>query len=796
MTDERADTRSDTRSAALFDASSDAAGSIPCREHLPLLRGLGRYLDDIHLPGVVHVAFVRSPHAHARILDMATEEARAMPGVLAVITGQELRHQVRPIRALLDEPSYRVTDWHPLAWDKVRYVGEAVAAVVATDRYRAEDGAEQVLVRYEPLPAAPHADQALRPDAPRIHPELPDNLLLHARLGQGKDPDAFRQAPIRVSGRFQHPRVTGLPMEGCGVLAWHEPGADQLTVWSSNQVPHLLRDSLAECLGHPTHRLRVIAPEVGGGFGIKMQTLPEEIVVAHLARALGRPVKWTQDRMEHMQASIHARDIWVEAELALSQDGRILGLEARAVCDVGAYNSYPLTSALEPFTVASALPGPYDFPHYQVEVMAVATNKCPVGAYRGVGFVLGPLVMEGLLDRAARQLGMDPAELRRRNLPPPDAFPFPSPAGPTYDSGDYPALLDLALEQADYPALRRQQEEARAQGRLLGIGLACFVEVTGMGRGTYRKRGMVQIPAFDGAAIQVDRWGQVTVAVSTPSQGQGQRTTFAQLLARELGIPLESIQVRLGDTDLTPYGSGTFASRSLVSGGGALVQAAGKLQEKLIRLAAAHWEIHPEDVRYVDGAVEAVDRSRRLTFQELAALAHEPFQEMPPGVEPGLAVEAAYNPPPAASSAAVHLALVEVDRETGLVQVLGYTVAEDCGPMINPQVVEGQVRGGVAQGIGIALLEEICYDREGQLLTGTLMDYLAPGICEMPDIHIAHMATPSPWTLHGSKGVGESGTIGAPAAITNAVLDALQVDPAEVRLPLTPERVWELIHGR
>jgi carbon-monoxide dehydrogenase large subunit len=712
-----------------------------------------------------------------------------------------LRSLTKPIHPLLKEASFQATDWYPLAWDKVRYMGEAVAVVVAVDRYQAEDATEHVLVEYEPLPAITSATAGLAAGSPLIHEELASNVLLHVNSGAKQDQAAFENAEVRVRGTFQHPRVTGLAIENCGVLADYRRETDELIVWSSTQVPHQLRDALSECLNHSTHKLRVIAPNVGGGFGIKMQALPEEVAIAYLARHLGRPVRWTQDRLENLQASFHARDSRVEAELVAHSDGTIIGLRAKALCDVGAYNSFPLTCALEPFTIGGALPGPYRFPYYAYEGYAVATNKCPVGAYRGVGFVLGPLVMEGLMDKLAHKLELDPAEIRQKNLARPEEFPFTSPAGPVYDSGDYTALLDLARKQANYPAWRQQQQSARAEGRLLGIGLSCFVEVTGMGRGTYRKRGMVNIPAFDSAILRVDRRGHLEAFISTPSQGQGQCTTFAQLLAQEMGLPFAAIRIHLGDTATCPYGSGTFASRSLVSGGGALLKAAGKLREKLSQLAAAHWRVDPSQVTYAGGAAtfhgnssgqRHVSPDRGLTLYELAQLAYTPFQELPPDIEPGLEVHCAYDPPSAATSAAVHLALVEVDAGTGQVTVHGYVAAEDCGRILNQKIVDGQVRGGIVQGIGTALWEEIVYDEQGQLLSGSLLDYLVPGAYESPRIQIVHIETPSPWTEGGFKGVGESGTIGAPAAITNAVLDALGVNPTHVRLPLTPERVLRL----
>ncbi len=764
-----------------------------CQEQLPLLRGQGRFIDDINPVGTVHLAFVRSPYAHARIIKVDVNAAQQQPGVLTVLSGHTLLSQIKPIRPLLEHADFQATDWHPLAWDKVRYVGEAVAVVVAVDRYHAEDAIEHVVVEYDPLPVVDSHTVAMVAGSPRVHETLESNILLRTRSGPEKDRAAFAQAEVHVRGTFRHPRVTGLAIENCGVVADYHPETDELTVWSSTQIPHLLRDAISESLDLSAHQIRVIAPDVGGGFGTKMQALPEELIVTYLARHLGCPVKWTQDRIENLRASFHARDNVVEAELAAQADGKIVGLRAKAICDVGAYNSFPLTAALEPFTIGSALSGPYDFRYYDYEGYAVATNKCPMGAYRGVGFVLGPMVIEGLLDKLAHELKMDPSVLRMKNLAQPTDFPFKSVAGPVYDSGDYPTLLNLALKESNYPYWRKRQAEALTEGRLLGIGLSCFVEMTGMGRGTYRKRGMVNIPAFDAATLRVDRKGQIDVFVSTPSQGQGQKTTFAQLLSEALGVSFENIRVHLGDTAITPYGSGTFASRSMVSGGGALLKAAEKMQEKLVQLAAACWHVDPTQVLYSNGmATQKGQAGTCLTFASLADLAYTPFQELPPNVEPGLTVHANYDPPPAVTSASVHVALVEVDIHTGEVKIKNYVVAGDCGHIVNQAIVDGQVRGGVTQGIGIALWEELLYNEQGQLLSGSLMDYLVPGAYESPQIQIVHMETLSPWSEEGIKGVGESGTIGAPAAITNAVLDALQVRPADIQLPLTPERVLEL----
>ncbi|MDP6586877.1 MAG: xanthine dehydrogenase family protein molybdopterin-binding subunit [Anaerolineales bacterium] len=767
--------------------------SILCNEQIPLLRGEGRYIDDIEFSDMLHVAFVRSPYAHARINNVDTEVAKRQPGVVAVLSGLDIHADIQPIRPLLKNSGFQATNWHAIAWDKVRYVGEAVAVVVASDRYIAEDAAEHVIVEYEPLPVIDSAATGMLADSARVHDNLNSNILLETQSGLDKDDTAFKKGDIKVRANFRHPRVTGIPIENCGVIADYRANTDELVVWSSTQIPHVLRDALCDSLGISAHQIRVVAPDVGGGFGTKMQALPEEIIVSHLARLLHRPIKWTQDRMENIKASFHARDVLVEAELSANIDGTIVGMRAKAICDVGAYNSFPLTAGLEPFTIGSALAGPYDFEYYSYEGYAVSTNKCPMGAYRGVGFVLGPMVMEGLLDKLSQKIGMDPALLRKKNLAQPTDFPFKSPAGPIYDSGDYPALLDLALEESDYSAWRNLQSEARNEGRLLGIGMSCFIEMTGMGRDTYRKRGMVNVPAFDAARLQVDRHGHLEAFISTPSQGQGQKTTFAQLISSTLGAPLDDIKVHLGDTATTPYGSGTFASRSLVSGGGALLKAAEMLQDKLVRIAAAYWQVDNNDLQYVDGRISNPNQSsEHLSLKDLADLAYTPFQELPPSVEPGLSVHVSYNPPPAVSSSAVHMALVEIDKNTYEVKIKDYVVAEDCGTKVNQAIVEGQVRGGITQGIGIALLEELSYDSEGQLLSGSLMDYLVPGIYETPAIKIVSMETPSPWSVGGFKGVGESGTIGAPATITNAILDALEVSAQDIQLPLTPERIFRL----
>ena len=829
---------------------------------------------------MLELAFVRSPWAHARIRSIETDAARRAPGVEAVVTGADLAGTLAPIRTEMatgGSALFRPTDWHPVARETVRYAGEIVAVVAARSRYLAEDAAALVEVDYEPLRVAADARSASAEDAPLLHEHAPGNVLFRTEWTFGeKERERFERAPIRVRFTCRHPRVSGMPMEGSGAVAAYDRAGGTLEFFSSTQVPHILRDGLARSLGLAASRIRVVAPDVGGGFGPKMQLLPEEVAAAALAVRLGRPVKWVQDRMEHLQAAFHSRDTVVEAEAAAEADGRLAGLRARAVSDVGAYSSFPLGCSLDPQTAGVALPGPYRLPYYHYSGVAVATNRFPTGAYRGVGFPLGPLVTETLVTRIARAAGLDPAEVRRRNLLRPEELPHESPGGAVYDSGDYPALLQSALDRAPYAAWRAEQRavgsdaaaaavaesgagggEAAAVGgeagsagagsggarRRLGIGISFVVESTGMNRAVYRKRGMPHVPAFDSAVLRIDPGGGVEAFVSTPSQGQSHAASFRRLVEGALGVPGESVRVVLGDTVVTPYGSGTFASRSMVSGGGAVLRAAEKMKEKLRAVAAARWEVDPEEVRFAvrDGAggVErvgagaspgdrrggvapggsspsrgadpapgsvhsrhsgSVERTRQcggngagwLGIAELAQIAHTPLQPFPAGVEPGLEVHAAYDPPGVPVSCAAHVALVEVDRRTGGARILRYVVAEDCGPIVNPAAVDGQIRGAVAQGIGCALLESVDYDEGGQHRSATLMDYLVPSMGDVPPIDIVHMETPSPFTEGGIKGMGESGIIGAPAAVVNAVLDALGAEPESLVLPLTPERIVAL----
>ena len=767
----------------------------PGDERYPLLRGQGRFIDDLRPPGCLHLAFVRSPYAAARIVGVDAAAARRAPGVAAVLTARDLDGQMGPIEARMDEAdwyAYRPTAWPALAGDRVRFAGEAVAAVAAADPYRAEDACALVAVDYEPGPVVADMSAALAAGAPRVHAEIADNVMFRSRHAEGAGPDPIAAAPFRAAGRFRHPRLAPAPIECGGCAAVHDRRTGVTDVWLPSQVPHMARDGLARFLGLPESALRVIPVDIGGGFGVKMPLSPEELVTVFAARRLGRPVRWTQDRGEHLRCAFHARDAEIEAELAADGDGRIVGLRVRLWCDSGAYSPYPLGCSLEPHTAMVGFPGPYVVPWYEFEAAAVATNKCPTGPYRGVGFALAPVVTELLVDELARRCGRDRAELRRRNMVAPDSHPFRSASGAVLDSGDYPALIDAALEAADAgrPAALGAPPPP---GKRRGVGIACFIEPTGMGCNVFRGRGMREIPAFDSARVRVGRSGAVEATVTVPAMGQLPFNTMRKLLAARLGLPVDSVAVGAADTQAMPFGSGAFASRGLVSGGGALLRAADRTLARMTELAALLLDVAPSEIRYADGRFGGGrDANRFATFAEIAEFAHAPQGGLPPGFVHGLETAASYDNPGAAVSAAVHVAVVDVDSETGAVEIRDYVVAEDCGPVADLATVEAQIHGAVVQGVGAALMEEMRYDGGGQLATASFADYLLPGAFDGPRLRIVHRETPSPLTEGGYKGMGESGTIGAPAAIAGAVVDAVGLEGSELRLPLTPERLAAL----
>ncbi len=743
----------------------------------------------------MHAAFVRSVHPHARLAGLDVGEASRWPGVVACRTGEALARRVRPVVAPSRMKTYRPTAFPALALGKVRHVGEAVAVVVAGSRYEAEDAVDRVRVVYEPLPVVADVERALAGTSALVHDEAGTNTLLTRTFSQGDVVAAFAEPGTIVGDRFRFHRHAGVAIESRACLAEYRSAAEELTLWSSTQIPGILRDALAEILGLPARRIRVVAPDVGGGFGVKTVLYPEEIVVCALAMELGRPVKWVGDRREDLLTTTQAWDEVIDAELAVDPDGAIRGLRAKVVADLGAYSIYPWTASIEVIQVVSFLPGPYRVPHYYAEALGVATNKAPMGPYRGVGRPVSVFVTESLLDRAARRLGLDPRDIRRRNLLRPDDLPYRSPSGIVWDSGAFGECLEHACATAGYDALRAEQARGRQAGRRLGIGLAAYVELTGVGSAIPVSPGADVATGCEGATVRVDPGGGVTAIFGLACHGQGHETTLAQVVAAELGVRVEDVRVLHGDTGLGPHGTGTYASRSAVLGGGAAILAARALRDKALAIAAHQLEAAVGDLELAEGviAVRGVP-DRAIALPRVAAAAYGGGKRLPPGMEPGLEATRFYDPYFGTASGAVHLAVVEVDPATCAVRLLRYVVTEDCGRIINPLIVEGQAVGGVAQGVGAALLEEVVYSEQGQLLTGTLMDYLVPTATDVPCIEVHHVERPSPTTLGGFKGVGEGGTIGAPAAVANAITDALApLGIAVTELPVTADRLFALL---
>lgn len=765
------------------------------REDPRFLRGEARYVADIELPRMVHVAFVRSPHAHALIRGIDLEAARAHPGFVDALTGAEAMDLARPIRCDSSFQGFKGADWRVLAVDRVRYAGEAVAAIVATSRYVAEDLVELVQIDYEPLPPIVDIDQALGSAAP-FHVGWTDNLFLDRRRSAGDVEAAFRDANYVFEGSYSVHRHTGVPLEPRGCIADYSPATARLTLYSTTQIPHLIRTSLADLLSLPEHEIRVIAPDVGGGFGAKAQLYPEEVVLPLLARRLGRSVKWIEDSSEHFVSSVHARDHRHHVSIAFSKDGTILGVKTDVITDVGAYSVFPWTATMDAGIATNVIMASYKVENFQAHIRCVATNKTPFGAYRGVGCPAGVFTIERALDDAAREMGMDPIALRLLNHIPDDAYPYKHANGNSYDQASLISSLRRAVKEINYDSFRADQAKARREGRYIGIGFASYLEQTGQTH-EFVKRGTPISFAYDSARVSLDPSGRFTVQTSLHSHGQGHETTFAQVAADRLGVPIEHIRVEFGDTDSAPYGMGTFASRSAVLGSGAVSKASDVVRKSILRMAAHTLEVDAEDLVIENGVIRVHGSDVAIPLAQVARLGFHRPERLPPGLTSAdFTSTQSYDAAPGSGtwSNAVHVAVVEVDVGTGMVKILRYLVVEDCGTVINPLIVDGQVHGGVAQGIGGTLFEHLDYDASGQLLSQTMMEYLLPSSEDIPDIEIHHLATPSPFTIGGIKGVGEGGAVGPMAALGNAVTDALS--PLNIRvqsLPLTPDRVIAMI---
>jgi len=761
-----------------------------------LLRGEALFVDDVELPGLLHAAFLRSPHAHARILGIDVTAAKTRAGVLAVYTAQDLGAYWQPGPLLVPPPPIAGMEFHqrcqvPLARDKVRHVGEPVVMVVAESRYIAEDALGDITIEWEMLAAVGDLEAALAPGSVRVHDDLASNVAAKARQARGDYAAAVAKAHRVIARRFTYDRGASIPMETRGVVAQWDPRADRLTVWDTTQAPVVIRNGLASMLGLSERQVRVVAPNIGGGFGPKMMMFyPEEVLVPWVAIRLGRPVKWIEDRLEHFFSTTHERSQIHDAEIALDAQGRILGVRDVFLHDTGAYDPYGLTV---PINSQCTLLGCYVVPAYDSTFTAVFTNRTLVTPYRGAGRQHGVFVMERLLDIAARELGIDLAEIRRRNFIPADAFPYDQNViyqdftRLSYDSGNYAPILEKALAAIGYEHfLREEQPKARAEGRALGLGLVCYVEGTGIG-------------PYEGARVQVQSSGRISLATGIGSQGQGHGTTLAQVVAQQLGVDIRDIDVTTGDTDQFYWGVGTFASRGAVVAGSATHAAATLVRAKILKTAAQHFECAEEDLVLAGGRVHIAGvEERTIKLGALAGLANPMRGAVTPGTEPGLEATSYFGPASGATASGVHAMIIEIDAETLRPTIRDYVVVHDCGVVINPLILAGQIHGGVAQGIGNAIFEKLAWDDQGQLLNASLADYLLPTALDVPRMVLDHTVTPSPLNPLGVKGAGEAGAIPVGALFAQALEDALQL-PAKgieiLEIPLSPSRLWELLHG-
>jgi len=766
-----------------------------------LIKGLAHYVDDIRLPDTLHVAFVRSMYAHARINGVDAGEALKAPGVVAVYTGKDVAQKIGPVPCAGALPDLRVPDYRVLATDKVLFVGHPIAAVVATDRYAARDAVDLVSVDYEELPAVIDVEEAAK-GRDVIHEEFGDNIAYKLTSGEGDIEAAMKSSDHVVKQRMVHQRLAPIAMEPRGVLARYFPGEEELTIWSSTQIPHLLRTQLALMIGIPENKLRVITPEVGGGFGSKLNVYAEEALLGWISIQLGKPAKWIETRRENMQATIHGRGQVGYVEIGCRNDGTITGLRYNVFADLGAYHQL-LTPAI-PTLTGLMLSGAYKIPAIQMNVTGVFTNKMATDAYRGAGRPEATYVVERAIDLVAAELKMDPLEVRRKNFPAASEFPFHTATGLDYDSGDYEAALNKAIERSDYQKLRAEQKKARAEGKLVGIGVSSYVEICALGPSQAMPAG-----GWESATVRIEPTGKVTIMTGASPHGQGQETSFAQIAADELGVDINDVTVIHGDTSIVQYGIGTFGSRATAVGGTAVLIAIQRLIEKATKIAAHMMQVEAAKVKFHEGvfsvaaaAAAAGDSSTStapsrtsVSIQEVALAAHV-AKEIPPDTEPGLSATYFFEPKNFTFPFGTHICVVEIDKDTGETKIVRYIAVDDCGKVINPMLVDGQVHGGIVQAIGQALYEEVVYDEQGQLVTGELMDYALPKASQLPWFELDRTETPSPVNPLGVKGVGEAGTIGATPAIVNAIVDALsQYGVKHIDMPARPEMIWRIIAG-
>ena len=768
--------------------------SIKRREDPRLITGQGNYVDDIKLVGLLHMVLVRSPHAHANIKGIDTSGAKAVDGVVAVSTGEELKDQLGSLPVGWPVPGTKEVPHPPLAVGTVRYVGDAVAAVVATDAATASDAAELVEVEYEELRPVINMEEAVKDGAPQLHEDAPNNIAFEWEVGGGDVEEAEKNAEVVVEQRIVNQRLVPNAMEARGVVADHNPGTNQLTVWTSSQIPHLVRLLMALVTGHPEHLLRIIAPDVGGAFGSKLYLYAEEIITAIVARELGRPVKWIEQRTEAYIATTHGRDHLSDVVIAGNRDGTITSLRTRTYANMGAYLS-TFAPLIPTYLYGLVFVGPYSFPNVQCKVIAPFTNTTPVDAYRGAGRPEATYLIERMVDLFSAEIGMDPAEVRRKNFIPPFDDGYEVPTGVTYDSGNYQGALDRALDMVGYDEFRKEQEQARKEGRYLGIGFSSYVEICGGAPSAIATTLGARAGLWESALVRIHPTGKVTVFTGSSTHGQGHETTFAQLAGSELGIPMEDIEVIHGDTQQIQFGTGTFGSRSAAVGGGAIFMSTAKIKEKAKKLAAQMLEAAEEDIVYEDGKLYVRGApAEAKTIQDVALAAHIYAKDLPEGMEPGLEATSFFDPSNFTWPFGTHIAVVEVDPDSGEVALNRYIGVDDVGNVINPMIVDGMVHGGIAQGVGQALQEEAVYDESGQLLTGSMMDYAVPTSEDLPMYETDRTVTPTSVNPMGVKGAGETATIAASPAVINAVVDALSpFGIKHIDMPAKPEKVWRAI---
>ena len=760
-----------------------------------LLTGHGKYVDDIKVSGMLHMAVKRSDQAYAKIKSIDTQAARELPGVSAVYIYQDIADLVKPIIATSKMADYHPTEVDVLANEFVRYVGQPVVAVIAENRYIAEDACDLITIDYESLAVATDLEAAAKDDAPCLYASLNTNVVLKRSFERGEVDSIFQTADIVVQERFRFKRKTSIAMENRGYLAQYDVGLDTLTLYTSTQVPGIIRDAIAHFLNLSGAQIHVVAPDIGGGFGGKTSLYQEEILVCLFARKLEQSIKWISDRLEDFTSTSQGFDELIDAKIAATHDGRIVGLQADVLSDIGAYSIYPWTAAIEPVQVVSFMPGPYKIAAYRGSVRGICTPKPPLGPYRGVGRPISTFVMERLMDMLATQLKIDPYQLRLMNLVQPEDFPYKTASGLVWDQSAFVEGLQKAALQIQYEDFRQQQAKAKVEGRWIGIGIATYAELSGIGSKISASPGMPINTGTDTCVMSLDSTGSVTAAFGSCDYGQGHNTTLAQVVSQHLGAKMSDIKIVSGDSKAVPQGTGSYASRTAVISGGAAILAANELQARIKRMAAYLFSVTPQEITINLSMIIDITTGKSISLKEFTTALYAQMGRIPADVREELSVAKVYDPIFGTTSSGTHIVVVEVDPILLSVKILRYVIAEDCGQMINPMIVDGQIRGAVMQGIGAALYEEVVHNEDGQILTVNLVDYLVPTAVESVDIDIIHLETSASNTLGGFRGMGEGGTIGAPAAISNAVSDALSQHNIKItELPITPNQLYRLIY--